>query len=191
MRRPASVGDDEEASRIVAGPRDAALLRALYERHAPWVYGYLRHVIADPGAAEDLLQEVFVDAWYALGRYDPARGSVRAWLMAMARSRALDHLRRRRADERREAAAAEARELGRDGADGVGDDGHVRRSALRQAVRDLPEEQRRALFLVYYLDLTHREAARRLDLPVGTLKGRLRLSMGHLRRWLETGSKEG
>lgn len=191
MRQGAPAGDDEEAARILGGPRDGALLGWLYERHAPWVYGYLRRVVADDAAAEDLLQEVFVDLWRALGRYDPNRGAVRPWLMAMARSRALDHLRQRRAAERREARAAEVRDLDLGAAGAVGDDRHVGRSVVRQAVRHLPEEQRRALFLVYFLGLSQREAARRLALPIGTLKGRLRLSIGHLRRWLEAGSKEG
>lgn len=184
-------GDEQgEAERILAAPRDPAVLEWLYERHAPWVYGYLRHVLADEHAAEDALQEVFVQLWRQLPRYDPAQGELRPWLMAMARSRALDALRHRQAERRREAPVPDGETPDADGG-AVGDERHLTRTVVRQAVRGLPAEQRRALFLVYFLGLSHREAARRLVLPVGTLKGRVRLSIDRLRRLFDVGSGEG
>lgn len=190
MERSRPEGDDDEAARILAAPGDPALLPWLYERHAPWVYGYLRRVVADDQAAEDILQEVFVQLWRSLPRYNPDEGQLRPWLMAMARSRALDFLRRRQSERRREAPAVEADTLEAATAEGVGDDPHLSRTAVRQAVRRLPADQRRAVFLVYFLGLSHRQAALRLLVPVGTLKGRLRLSVDRLRRWLDAGSRE-
>ena len=184
-----SPGADEEAARIRAAARDSALLEWLYARHAAAVYGYLRHVLLDERAAEDVLQEVFVQLWRALPAYDPSLGSVRAWLMTMARSRAMDWLRRRAAERLRDAAALPDGAVGGAAAHGAGDDRHVWRLTLLEAIGQLPKEQRRALGAVYFAGLSQREAARRLAEPLGTVKGRLRLSLVRLRRILAGGGE--
>lgn len=163
---------------------DEARLRAAYEAHAAALYGYLRHILGDDRAAEDVLQDVFVTLWLSFDRYDPERGSLRAWLMTIARSRAIDRLRQNQAAVALEVATVEA--AGRSAAlPAVGDESHLTQTELAAAVAALPPEQRRAVRLVYYLGLSQREAARRLAIPLGTLKGRLRLGVGRLRRWLE------
>jgi RNA polymerase sigma-70 factor (ECF subfamily) len=132
---------------------------------------------------------VFLALWRALPRYDPHLGPVRAWLMAMARSRAVDQL-RRRARERLHAAGPVDAAVGELAADeAVGDDRHLDRASVRAAMRDLPPDQRRALYLVYFLGLSQSEAARRLLVPLGTLKGRIRLSVGRLRRLFDAGPR--
>lgn len=185
-------GRDDDAARTRLGQGDAATFRGVYQRHAPHVYGYLLHVLGDRQEAEDVLQEVFVTLWRSLAHYDPQRGSVRAWLMAMARSRALDRLRGRRreqslmGDEIDAARELRALEL----ALAAGEEERLENTDVRQAVRLLPEEQRHALFMVYYLGFSQSEAARHLVVPLGTLKSRLRLSLGRLRRLLEMDSRE-
>lgn len=192
MRRLQSGGgEDDEAVRIRAAARDPALLEWLYGRHSAAVYGYLRRVLPDEQAAEDILQEVFLQLWRTLPAYDPEQGPLRPWLMAMARSRAVDHLRRYRAEAGRWGDVAEAAGLEPVAPEGVGDEHHVTRAALRQAIRRLPVEQRRALYAVYYRGLSHKDAALRLLVPLGTLKGRLRLSLRHLRRLFDGSSREG
>jgi len=186
-RTPRPAADDDEALRIRTLGRDPAVLEWLYRRHAPAVFGFVRHLVGDQAAAEDVVQDVFLQVWRTLHTYDPDRGPVRAWLMSMARSHALDHLRRRALEARVRPFSGDA---GASGAEEAGSDRHLTRAAVREAVRALPPGQRRAIHAVYFAGLSQVEAAARLLVPLGTLKGRVRLSMRRLRKVLDAAPRK-
>jgi RNA polymerase sigma-70 factor (ECF subfamily) len=155
---------------------DQGALGELYDRFAALANGIALRVLRDTAEAEDVVQEVFVQAWRQAARYDPGRGSPEAWLCTIARTRALDRLRRRAA--RREES----------------DDGVVPGSsrpateagvAVRTALSGLPPEQRHALELAYWEGLTQTEIARKLGEPLGTVKTRIRSAMIRLRDTLK------
>ena len=148
---------------------DPAGLSRLYDSYAPRLLALGVHVLRDQGEAEDVLHDVFMEAWKRAGSFDAERAAVRTWLVVRMRSRCLDRLRARnvRAD------APEARlpaPVGR----------------IRDAVATLPDAQRRVMELLYFEGLSSREAAERIGCPVGSVKSRVRLAMTSLRRDLLT-----
>lgn len=160
--------------RIAQGDRQA--LGALYDRFAGLVNGLARLVLHDPAEAEDVVQTVFIQVWRQADRYDSSRATPEAWLNSLARTRALDQLRRR--THRRETQDdQEPRPVDAPLAD---------RIAVRAALGRLPETERRTLELAYYEDLTQREIAARLDTPLGTVRTRTRNGMIRLRKRLSS-----
>jgi len=164
---------------------DAEALAELYDRHARPVYSLALRVLQDEGDAEDIVQDVFSQAWRQAARFDAARGNVAAWLLTIARSRAIDRLRARRARPDRGAElpplpeiadAAPAADLQLLAAEQV--------ARIRGALAALPLLQRVAIELAYYEGLTHTEIAERLEQPLGTVKTRIRLAMTKLREAL-------
>jgi RNA polymerase sigma-70 factor, ECF subfamily len=156
--------------RIAAG--DQAALGELYDIFAPLVNGLALRIVRDTADAEDVVQEVFVQIWRQAARYDAARGTPEAWLCTMARTRALDRLRRR----------ASRREETEDQAPPPTDvPRNEERLAVREALQVLSPDQRRALELAYYEGLTQTEIAARLGEPLGTVKTRIRSAMIRLR----------
>ena len=171
-------------SRLSSGDGDAAA--ALYDRHARAIYSLVLRILDDEGDAEDVVQEVFAQAWRQAARYEPSRGAVGAWLLVMARTRAIDKLRARRArsgpltvDERAIEALPSA---GPDAASHIIDAEQARQ--VQRALGELPLLQRLALELAYYEGLTQREIADRLEEPLGTVKTRIRLGLLKLRETL-------
>jgi RNA polymerase sigma-70 factor (ECF subfamily) len=187
-------------ARAAAGDVDA--LGALYDRHAAAAYGLARAVVRDDADAEDVVAQTFAQLWREAGRYDPARGSVAAWVTTLARSRALDLLRaRRRRAGAEERAAAEAAATGDAGS--LGDafgaavplggsaeppDVALERGEAARAVRAslgaLPEPQRRAVALAFLGGLSHPDVAAALGIPLGTAKTRIRAGLRRLRETL-------
>ncbi|HYS56384.1 MAG TPA: sigma-70 family RNA polymerase sigma factor [Thermoanaerobaculia bacterium] len=173
--------------------RDAALtgktsdFGAAYDRYAPVVYGLLIRILRDPGDAQEILQETFLAAWTDARKFDPARGSELAWLIAMARSRGIDRLRaRQRRGQREEEARREISIVGSN-VDSAGSDPVAFREirvAVRSALQELPEAQRSALELAYFDGLSQSEIATRLGEPLGTIKTRTNLAMKKLRERL-------
>ena len=171
--------------RLVSGDGDA--LGRLYDRHARSIYSLVLRIVGDEGDAEDVVQEVFAQAWRQAGRHDASRGAVGAWLLVMARTRAIDRLRARRArpdlhvpeDERvMEAIPASTP----DAASGIIDAEQAR--SVQLGLAELPLLQRLAIELAYYEGLTQREIADRLEQPLGTVKTRIRLGLLRLRETL-------
>ena len=190
--RPGSAGtdvdDEEDLRRLAAGDGDAAA--RLYDRHARAVYSLALRIVNDEGDAEDVVQEVFAQAWRQAARYDASRGVVGAWLLMMTRSRAIDKLRsaRARPDSR---AVDDPRVIDempavlRDAPSRIID---AENALLAQrALAELPLLQRLVIELAYYEGLTQREIADRLEQPLGTVKSRLRLGLLKLRDALAEG----
>jgi RNA polymerase sigma-70 factor (ECF subfamily) len=172
--------DQASLARIARGDQHA--LAELYDRHARLVFSLALRILQERADAEDVVQEVFAQVWTQAGRYDPGRGAVAAWMLMLARSRAIDRLRARRARPGAavEAGAAETvpdsattQDLQLLSAEQVG--------RLQRALEDLPEAQRQALELAYYEGLTHAEIAARLAEPLGTIKTRIRQAVIKLR----------
>jgi RNA polymerase sigma-70 factor (ECF subfamily) len=164
----------DQASLVRIAEGDGQALAELYDRHARLVFSLALRILQDRADAEDIVQDVFAQVWAQARRYDPARGAVAAWMLTLARSRAIDRLRARRA---RPETAAEA-----SAAESMPSAEQVMR--LQQALEELPEGQRVALELAYYEGLTHVEVAARLGEPLGTIKTRIRQAVIRLRESL-------
>jgi RNA polymerase sigma-70 factor (ECF subfamily) len=169
---------------IAGGDRKA--LAALYQRFAPSLMAVGLRVLGDRREAEDLLHDVFLEVWRQAAQFDPARGTVRTWLVMRMRSRSLD--RRKSAGFSRmvsiEEQKDEVREPRED--DTLAPD----RQALRRALAALPEEQRTVLELGYFEGLSSTEIAARLSLAVGTVKSRVAAALGKLRSGLSAGGSQ-
>lgn len=161
---------------------DAAGLEVLYDRHATAVYSLALRVVRDTAEAEDVAQEVFAQAWAQAARHDSARGTVVAWLLMMARSRALDRLRRRRA-VLKPGPSDDVLATIPDPAPSVeimtAADQQAR--TARAALAGLPTAERAALELAYFDGLTHVEIAARTATPLGTVKTRIRTALRRVR----------
>ena len=173
----AHADDAELVRRIAAGDTEA--LRDLYDRFGTILFGLAYRTLGDRQLAEDCIQEVFVTVWRNAGRYDSSRALVTTWLFTIVRNKAVDAVRwqsRRGADPLPEewsfgespdsadiAAAAENGER------------------IAAALAELPTPQLEVLSLTYFEGLTNSEIAERLDVPLGTVKGRLRLALERLR----------
>jgi RNA polymerase sigma-70 factor, ECF subfamily len=175
--------DQAALERIRRGDADA--LAELYDRHARPVYSLALRILQHQADAEDIVQDVFAQAWRQAARFDAARGNVAAWLLTMARSRAIDRLRARRARPDQDAGA----EVPIDVADASMPADLQLLSAeavarVRAALDALPLLQRFAIELAYYEGLTHTEISERLEQPLGTIKTRIRLALNKLRETL-------
>ncbi len=180
---------DSEPRAVAARPAPAALtdeasLRSAYDAHGPLVYSFCRRTLGDE-RAKDVTQEVFVSAWRARHRFDPAKGSLAGWLMGITKNRLIDNVRAEKRHSDRRADDAD-RDIPVDPAvDRIGD-----RMLVADALRILPDRSRRAIELAYIEGLTHQEIAEQTDLPLGTVKSDIRRGLirlrDHLGRQLET-----
>ncbi|MFL6235006.1 MAG: RNA polymerase sigma factor [Thermoanaerobaculia bacterium] len=167
-------GDAALLGRIAAGDIDA--FQAFYGRHAGRVLSYARQLSRQGDAAEDVTQEVFVAVWRRAASYRPERGDVTGWLYTITRNKLVDLWRRR--GEPAELGELDARLAG------AAEPGDLHLS-LRQALSRVAPDQRRAIEMAYFGGLTYEETARRLELPLGTLKSRIRSGLKTLRSLLE------
>jgi RNA polymerase sigma-70 factor (ECF subfamily) len=174
-------GDGVLVARLVAG--DDGALEELFDRYAPFVLGLARRVVRNSAVAEDVVQDVFAGLWSHPDRFDPARGSLRAYLGVQAYRRAVDAVRRDTRRRTRESWWAEPALAGSGVAVDL-TDGAALAEVVRAAIARLPEEQRAAVELVYWHGHTHREVAAALAIPEGTAKSRLRLAQAKLAEWL-------
>jgi RNA polymerase sigma-70 factor, ECF subfamily len=169
---------DEELMRLV-GRKDAAAFELFYDRHGAVAYSLAYRIVGDRAAAEDVTQEAFLSIWRSEAGYDPTRGSVRGWTLGIVRHRAIDALRRRAALppaafehemesllEEPAAIRTEAEVLRRESA-----------RELRGALGELPTEQSEVIELAYFGGFSQSEIAEMLAIPLGTVKGRMRLGL--------------
>ena len=160
--------------RIVLG--DEAALRALYELLAPRAYAIALKVLKDPGEAEEVLQDTFLDVWRTATRFDPSRAAVDRWVATMVRTRAIDRLRKRTSRERMLTAAAVVVPAKRPSPEDQLATAQIG-AQVRKALAELPQEQRRALELAYFEGQSQSEIAASTATPLGTVKTRMRLAM--------------
>ena len=167
--------DQELLSMMAAG--DSSAFGVFFDRYSSRVLGLLVKFVRRREDAEDLLQATFCEAWRRAPSFDPSRSRCDFWLLLIARSRALDHLRFRRPAAELTAVPEPAKDL-----DLAGGLERVEASdRLREALQRLPEEQRRAIELAFFAGLTHEQIANKLEAPLGTIKTRIRLGMNRLR----------
>jgi RNA polymerase sigma-70 factor, ECF subfamily len=163
------------------GAGDAGAYATLYDRHPRSAYSLARKLTGEKQAAEDLAQDALIKVWRLAGSYRAERGGVRPWILTVVRNRYLDQLRaqasRHRTQQKIEAFAPRSqpteafKEAWRE----------VRLGRVREVLEALPQEQNQVLALAHFSDLTHVEIAERLRLPLGTVKGRMRLGLEKLR----------
>jgi len=171
----------DTAAFTLIGNGDATGLGLLYDRYGGLAFALAVRVLGDRLAAEEVVQDVFVNAWRAAAQFDSERGSVRAWLLASVHHRCIDQL-RRRAGRGDHAVPLDSVAEVAGTADVAGE--VLRRldaTTVRAALATLPAEQRQALLLAYFDGLPATAIARALALPLGTVKGRLRLGLQKLR----------
>lgn len=171
---------------VVEGDEQA--FRELFVRHGPSATALARRVVRQPHLAEEIVQEAYLSVWRDPAGYDPARGSVRAWLLGMVHHRAVDLVRREETQRRRaDEMAAEVREETVDHADEVVDAvaRPEERRLVRAALEGLPAEQRQVLEAMYFEGLSQSQVAERTGTPLGTVKSRTVLGMRRLRAALE------
>jgi len=180
---PSESADHDWSQRLVAG--DESALREAYREHAPVVLGLAKRVLGNETLAEDVMQEVFVRLWEQPDRFDPRRGRLRSYLLAMTHSRAVERLRaedsqRRRVEAaRREPVDPTTSEVGR----GLAQD--EAGSAVRRVLAELPNEQRVAIQMAYFDGFSYREVAVALAEPEGTVRSRIRAGMQKMRAALQ------
>jgi RNA polymerase sigma factor (sigma-70 family) len=177
------ISDEALLTGFVAGDRAAAT--AFVRRFQRRVFGLALTILGDAGAAEDAAQEAFVRAWRHGATYDPRRGRVLTWLLAIARNVAIDAARLKRAEPFDPDVLASKLQL--EGTPDSSGEAHavVERERLREALATLPAEQRRALLLAAYLGRTAGEIGELEGVPLGTAKTRIRTAMLRLRDELE------
>jgi RNA polymerase sigma factor (sigma-70 family) len=178
--------NDEFAALVaaVADRRDRDAFTRLFDHFAPRLNGHLQRLGADPVSAEEVVQDVMASLWRKAALFDPAKSSVGTWLYRIARNRRIDGLRRNRFE------FLDAGEGILDIPDDTDIEGEVdlgqREDKVRAALEGLPEEQVSLVRLAFFDGLSHTQISERTGLPLGTVKSRIRLACGRLRRALET-----
>ncbi len=164
---------------LVQGLRagDESAIAQLYDRYSGMVYSVALRVLNDTGAAEDVLQEVFLQLWRNPDVFDSSRGSLGPWLAVIARNRAIDSLRKRRPQTEVENVVLSVdcdleNETGR----------KIAAEKARAALTKVPAEQRKVLEMAFFQGLTHTEIASKTGEPLGTIKTRIRAGLSALRK---------
>ncbi len=174
-RTPTDAGDEMRlVARVRAGDQQA--LAELYDRYSHVVYGVALRILQDTGAAEDILQDIFLQLWRRPDAFDSSRGSLAAWLAVIARHRSIDRLRRRRPETDIEECVI---------AGGVDPRDETERSLVIEKVRvvmnEMSSDQRTAMEMAFFQGLTHSEIAEKTGEPLGTIKTRIRSGLQMLR----------
>jgi RNA polymerase sigma-70 factor (ECF subfamily) len=173
---------DEELMPLI-GAKDPDAFEVFYDRHGGAAYSLAYRIVGEPGAAEDVTQEAFISIWRSGARFDRTRGSVRSWTLSIVRNRAIDSLR---------SGGAKAPKLTFDDdavleqrpSDQLTEEEAMRRetaSEVRGALGQLPGEQSKVIELAYFGGFSQSEIARMLGVPLGTVKGRMRLGLEKIR----------
>jgi RNA polymerase sigma-70 factor, ECF subfamily len=184
-RRQHPLSADEDLISLVEAA-DAEAFATLYDRHSRAAFSLAYRMMGERQASEDLAQDAFLKVWRSASSYRAERGSVRTWILSIVHNRAIDQIRsqasRRRRQEEMEASAPRSQpseafaETWR----------NSQREQVREALGTLPPEQLKILELAYFSGYTHMEISNLLDLPLGTVKGRMRLGLKKIRDYFES-----
>src|SRR5579885_770357 len=180
--------EDEILVQRVAGG-DALALELLYDRYGQAVYSLALRIARDPETAEELTQEVFVRLWRFAGTFEPARGRFSGWLLGITHNLSLNEVRRWQSRPQKAALSDNDDERSYDLVDESADSAeaasqNIRRQAIVDALKQLPDSQRRAIELAFFGGFTHLEIATMLGEPLGTIKSRIRIGMQRLKQLL-------
>ena len=169
--------------------KDAEAFEVFYDRHGGAAYSLAYRVLGDRTAAEDCIQEAFLSIWRSGARFDPARGSVRSWTLSICRNRAIDHLRSKAAKAPKLTFDDEAVLESRAAEERTDDEAmrHETAAEVRGAISALPDEQSKVITLAYFGGFSQSEIASMLSVPLGTVKGRMRLGLEKIRGELAGG----
>jgi RNA polymerase sigma-70 factor (ECF subfamily) len=180
------VADDDAGLVLAIAAGDAAALDLLYRRYRPLAFAAAYALLRDPHAAEDAVHDAFLKVWRAAASFQPSRGSLRAWLLTIVRNAAIDHLRTRRVVTRPDLTFdGDEMQAGSDPDVASAVEAATDARRLHAALNTLPPAQRHAVELAFFAGLTHGEIAVQTGLPLGTVKGRVRLGLRHLRDHLQ------
>ncbi len=179
----ARLADEDLLTLVERGDADA--FEVIYDRHSRVAYSLAFRLLGDRQAAEDLVQDAMLAVWRGADGYRSARGSVRNWMLAILHNRGVDRLRTLGAMSRRQEALeqVELRRPDEPDAAALGI-GRALAGSVRTELAELPSEQFEVLKLAYYGGFTHHEISTMLDVPLGTVKSRMRLGLERLRRGL-------
>ena len=170
---------DEDLMALVS-EGEARAFAVIFDRHASAAFSLAYRMCGTRAMAEDVVQEAFLSLWRSRARYDRTRGSVRSWVLSVARNRTIDAFRRAGVNDRNGASDDRIAEIA---APELTDTAVVRREDVRQvrvALETIPADQRRVIELAYFGGFTHSEIAELLGVPSGTVKGRMRLGLAKL-----------
>ena len=181
-RRDANQPTDDALIGALAG-RDLTALAVLYDRYGRVAYALAYRILGEPEAAEDVVHDGFLSAWRGAGSYRSERGNVRGWLLSIVLHRAVDVLRRKTTFRPAPLEVAEQRPADEDTAEEA--TRNVEHATVRAALEALPQAQRRTIELAYFGGYTHVELAEIMGVPLGTVKGRMRIGLQKLRRALD------
>jgi RNA polymerase sigma-70 factor, ECF subfamily len=153
-------------------------IEGLYDAYRGFAYGLAFQILREQTAAEDVVQDAFLTIWRAWRQYDPQKGALKSWLLTIVRNRAIDRLRHDRSGSVKVVELSMAELVGDDGADPavMG----AERLWIREALRNLPDPQRDAILLAFFGGYTCAQIAERKGMPLGTVKGQLRLGLQKL-----------
>ncbi len=178
---------DEAVVALVARSDDQALAE-LYRRFGRLAYGLALRILRDDALAQDAVQEAFLGVWRAAGRFTAERAKPSTWLLTLVHRRAVDLVRREQR-RRTEPLQPETEQAGAEAADEA--ELATQRQTIREALRQLPAEQREAIELAYYGGYTQSELAERLGEPLGTIKSRMFTGLARLREHLGEDARAG
>jgi RNA polymerase sigma-70 factor, ECF subfamily len=178
------LADEDLISRVEVN--DAEAFAVLYDRHSRAAYSLAYRMMGERQAAEDLVQDAFLKVWRGAGSFRSERGSVRTWLLSIVHNRGIDQLRSlgssRRTQQRMEASAPRSQPSEAFAQSWR----NSQREQVREALKTLPPEQLKVLELAYFSGYTHVEIAELLGLPLGTVKGRMRLGLKKIKDYFDS-----
>jgi RNA polymerase sigma-70 factor, ECF subfamily len=163
--------------------RELGALATLYDRYGRLAYSLAYRILGESEGAEDVVQDAFLSAWRGAASYRPDRGNPRAWLLSIVHHRAVDILRRKTTFRPAPLEAAELQPGDEDTAASA--ERNVEHRTVREALDALPQAQRRTIELAYFGGYTHVELSELMGVPLGTVKGRMRIGLQKMRRSLE------
>lgn len=161
--------------------RDPRGIEMLYDRYGGIAFALAYRLLGERGLAEDVVQEAFLSIWRQGATYDPRRGAVRSWLMTIVHHRTIDQLRTIRAKRSADTVIDDAMPLAAREDTWAEVSQGLEQERVRAAMAALPPEQRQVVDLAYFGGLTHAEIASQVGIPLGTVKGRMRLALEKLR----------